>query len=599
LGLVYGAFLTLVGITAGAQASMVSSHFTAVSLQAIVGSDAATVRGFVDDAVRADDLGPVGLSDSRLATLEEGLARLVARDGILRAELRRPDGTIVAANLPGLAGQRPSTGPEFTAAATTGSAAAAILDSADGGAGPGDLGSPTVLRELLPVSAPGGEVLAVVGIWRDAVPILARLDAVRADIVTLTVTAAIAASIVLFLIFRGAQARLSRQAQELVAAASRDPLTGLPNHGTLVSELAERIEQARAAGSRFAIAIVDIDNFRLLNDNHGHDAGDFALQVVADILRHTAPADAVVGRYGPDEFVIIMSTSASDDRSAQALVESGQASLVEWGLQFADTEQLPLTVSAAVGAFPDDGGSVTVLLATIAATLGEAKASGGDTIRVVARGSAARSERISSFDVLQALVFSVDTKDRYTKRHSEDVARYGVFLARRLGHDDGMCATIRTAGLLHDVGKIGVPDDILRKPGRLTAEEYEIVKHHVALGDMIVRDLPNADLVRAAVRNHHERWDGSGYLDHLSGEDIPYIARVLAVGDAFSAMTTTRPYRKAVPVREALRRLGDAAGTQLDERLVSVFIDGIENAKDAPMPGDGRPVALWTPQAVA
>ena len=589
--------MTLVGITAGAQASMVSSHFTAVSLESIVGSDAATVRGLVDAGVTTDDLDPEGPSPARLAALEDRLETLVVRDGILRAEIRRPDGTIIGSSAPGSAGEKPDLGPEFVKAAG-GSADATIVDAAASGAGAGDLGSPTVLREFLPVSAPDGAVLAVVGIWRDAVPILARLDEVRRDIVVVTMTAAAAAAFLLFLIFRSAQNRISRQAAELVAAASRDPLTGLPNHGSLVGLLAERIEDARATATIVPVAIVDIDNFRLLNAHHGHDAGDFVLEVVAEILRQEGPPGIVIGRYGPDEFLLIMPASAEDDGALEAMIEKVRGALVDWGMQFAGTEQLPLTISVGIGSYPADGDSVTALLAMVAATLQEATTSGGDTIRVAGR-QPETSSRAASFDVLQALVFSVDTKDRYTKRHSEDVARYAVFLAGRLGLDDEMCATIRIAGLLHDVGKIGVPDVILRKPGRLTAEEYEIVKHHVVLGDMIVRDLPEADLVRAAVRSHHENWDGSGYVDRLGGEEIPFIARILAVGDTFSAMTTTRPYRKSVGVREALRRLADASGTQLEERLVSIFIDGIENATDAPMPGDGRPLALWTPKAVA
>ena len=116
---------------------------------------------------------------------------------------------------------------------------------------------------------------------------------------------------------------------------------------------------------------------------------------------------------------------------------------------------------------------------------------------------------------------------------------------------------------------------------------------------MIVRDLPEVDLVRAGIRHHHERWDGDGYVDRLAAEEIPLVARILAVGDAFSAMTTTRPYRKALDVREAIHRLEDAAGTQLDERLVLAFVQGLETAADPPMPGDDAPARLWTPRAVA
>jgi HD-GYP domain-containing protein (c-di-GMP phosphodiesterase class II) len=118
----------------------------------------------------------------------------------------------------------------------------------------------------------------------------------------------------------------------------------------------------------------------------------------------------------------------------------------------------------------------------------------------------------------------------------------------------------------------------------------------VVLGDLIVRDLPDVEAIRAGVRHHHERWDGTGYVDRLVGEDIPLIARILAVSDAFSAMTTTRPYRKALEVREALLRLEDAAGTQLDEQLVVAFVHGIENFAGAPLPGMDAP-RLWTPYA--
>jgi putative nucleotidyltransferase with HDIG domain len=213
----------------------------------------------------------------------------------------------------------------------------------------------------------------------------------------------------------------------------------------------------------------------------------------------------------------------------------------------------------------------------------------------VARGPEEEASHPGSFDVFQGLILAVDTKDRYTKRHSEDVARYAVFLARRVGLDEELVRSIHLAGLLHDVGKIGIPDSLLRKPGRLTAEEFDVFKQHVALGDAIVRDVPKVDLVRAGIRHHHERWDGRGYLEGLEGEGIPLIGRVLAVADAFSAMTTSRPYRKALSVEEALKRLGDAAGSQLQEDLVAAFIGGIEVEPDAPLPGDA-PAGIWSPE---
>jgi diguanylate cyclase (GGDEF)-like protein len=408
-----------------------------------------------------------------------------------------------------------------------------------------------------------------------------------------TVSAGLIAAIVLYLVFRSAQGRISRQTRALVDAIDRDTLTGTLNHGALVELVARGIEQARVDDSAIGVALIDIDNFRLLNENYGHDAGDQALLTVVEALRRGLPPDVTFGRYGPDELLIV--APAGSVSTMVEVLERLRSVLVDHALQFAASERLPLTVSAGVCIYPDHADSVTALLTVMALTLQEAKASGGDAIRVAGRSLEAEPE-MRTFDVFQGLIFAVDTKDRYTKQHSEDVARYSVFLAEQLGLAPEVIATIRVAGLLHDVGKIGVPDHILRKPGSLTADEYAIVKQHVALGDLIVRDLPDVDVIRAGVRHHHERWDGDGYLDHLTGEGIPLVARILAVGDAFSAMTTTRPYRKALSLSEALRRLEDAAGTQLDERLVELFVKGIETIDGAPLPGaDVQSLRLWTP----
>ena len=310
--------------------------------------------------------------------------------------------------------------------------------------------------------------------------------------------------------------------------------------------------------------------------------------------RRELPASIARGRYGPDEFLLI--ATASDVGRSGAGLERLRARLVDAALQFEASERLPISVSVGVCTYPEHAASVTELLTVAATTLQEAKASGGDSVRYASPG-AADSGETRTFDVFQGLILAVDTKDRYTKRHSEDVARYGVFLARRLGLDETDIQTVHLAGLLHDVGKIGIPDHILRKPGALTDEEYEIVKQHVALGDTIVRDLPNVDLIRAGVRHHHERWDGKGYLHRLAGEDIPLVARILAVGDTFSAMTTTRPYRKALDIARGAaatrgcRRHAAGRGARRHVRR------GHETDAAAPLPGRDAGASLWTPRA--
>jgi putative nucleotidyltransferase with HDIG domain len=165
----------------------------------------------------------------------------------------------------------------------------------------------------------------------------------------------------------------------------------------------------------------------------------------------------------------------------------------------------------------------------------------------------------------------VDNKDHYTRAHCESTAEYAVMLAQEIGLSPSAQRTLRLAALLHDVGKICIPDDILRKPGELTAEEFAVIKHHVSIAENLIVDVPNAEEVREIARHHHERFDGSGYPDGLRGEEIPFLARVLALADAFSAMTLDRPYRQGLSSDDAYAELQRVAGAQLDPELVKAF----------------------------
>jgi diguanylate cyclase (GGDEF)-like protein/putative nucleotidyltransferase with HDIG domain len=593
--IVYGLFLVIVGVTATAQTVLVSFDYSAASLNATVGSDGATVRTFVRSLLRESDLA-ADVAATRAAAIEAQLAGLLEDGHLVRVEVRGIDGTVLYASEPGLRGMPTDATTESFATAVGGRVEPTFVGAGEAteAAGPA-LAPATVLREYFPLLDASGRTRAVVALWRDGGPLLAQLDSVRTQVVAVTLSGAAIVAILLWLIFRAAQSRITRQTEQLVESTRRDALTGLLNHGALVFELATAIERARDDDRPIGVALVDVDGFRLLNDTHGHQAGDDALhRVAAQITRIEGP-DALVGRYGPDEFLVVC--EGAGVARLEPSIQDLRVALADESLEFDATERLPLTVSAGIATFPVDASSVTELLSAVAVVLAEAKASGGDAVRVAGQ-SPETSAASSSFDVLQGLVFAVDTKDRYTKRHSEDVARYAIFLARRVGLDDAFVETLRIAGLLHDVGKIGIPDAVLRKPGKLTDEEYAIVKQHVALGDSIVRNVTNAEVVRTGVRHHHERWDGKGYLHGLAGEEIPLVARILAIGDAFSAMTTTRPYRKALSIEEALRRLGDAAGTQLDERLVAEFIAGLEHDETAPLPDANVPrIALWAPGA--
>jgi diguanylate cyclase (GGDEF)-like protein len=576
LVLVYAAFLLLIGLTAAALVAVTSGNLSTATLNAVISRDASLIELFVNGTLQSGDVDASGPTPARAAEIERQLTALSAGDGIERIDLRRMDGTVLASDLAGARGQR------VAPAAGGVPSRASVGMSADG----------TAVEESLPIVDASGNALAVVAIRRDAAPLLASLDATRRDVMLVVLAAACVLALLLFGVFRAAQARLTRQQRQLVEATRRDAMTGMLNHGAVVSLLADELEAARVGRTSIGIALVDIDNFRLFNEVHGHAAADEVLGRVADVVREAERDGIRVARYGPDEFLLVR--PGADATQVEASVAAVTAKLASVSVQFGESERLPVTVSVGIGAFPAHAGSVTELLSVAAVAVGEAKAGGGDQVRTARIGE---EERVvaGSFDVLQGLVIAVDTKDRYTKRHSEDVARYAVFLAERLGLDEETRRTIHLAGLLHDIGKIGIPDVILRKPSKLTADEYGMFQQHVALGDAIVRDVPNVELVRSGIRHHHERWDGRGYLEGVAGDEIPLIGRILAVADAFSAMTTTRPYRKALDLVEALKRLGDAAGAQLEERLVAAFIEGIETAPDAPLPGE-EGTRIWRPE---
>ena len=240
---------------------------------------------------------------------------------------------------------------------------------------------------------------------------------------------------------------------------------------------------------------------------------------------------------------------------------------------------LPVGLSVGVALFPAEAPSPQAVLRLADERLLRAKAGTGEGAEA-ARVRAALRDACEGFAVLDALVTAVDARDRYTRRHSEDVLAHGCRLARALGLAGGDLRAAEAAALLLDVGKIGVPDRILRKPGALSAEESAAVRLHPLMGAALVASVPGfgdasgslAGAVRGAVRSRHGRWDGAGHPDGLAGAAIPLLARLLAVVDAYAALTADRPYRKAYGAAEARRILEEGAGSQWDPACVAAFL---------------------------
>lgn len=379
-----------------------------------------------------------------------------------------------------------------------------------------------------------------------------------------------------------------RDSQErLLALIDSDPLTGLDNHRRFQERLDEEAKRCRASGETLTLFIADLDHFQTFNQEHGHVAGDEALKRAASLLRERAilsgmPEQAILSRYGGEEFAALLPgyDLSQAERFAEQFRESVAAAQGGTGL----------TLSVGIAEFGTHSTQAEGLALAAELALSQAKQLGRNRIcqfsSVPGADSTAdpyhlyRSAKDGSLATIQALAAAVDAKDPYTQGHSQRVAEYASELARALALPSDVTELIYTTGTLHDVGKIGVPDAILKKPGRLEPEERTIMETHPVLGEVIVRKVPQLAATLPGVRHHHEAWDGTGYPDRLAGEAIPYIARVLAIADTFDAMTSDRPYRKGLDWNIALDEITKKSGTQFDPELAPAFVELMRPSAD-------------------
>lgn len=369
----------------------------------------------------------------------------------------------------------------------------------------------------------------------------------------------------------GEAVRSNKLVRRLRSLSETDSLTGLANHRKIHEILTLELARAQRYGSRFSMIMLDIDGFKLFNDTHGHLTGDAVLSQTADLLRKQTRAADFVGRYGGDEFLLILPETGT--AGAGALAEKLRTVLAGAPHVTPGGEQIPLYASFGIAAFPEYGRVASELVAVADANLYASKRRGGDAVTGAEDGrSGQHDDGGAAFDLFESLVTAVDNKDRYTRRHSEEVTALALAMAEVLQLSEASQRVVRIAGLLHDVGKIGVPDRVLRKPGRLSEAEHEIIKGHPILGETIIVAIPDLADIRAAVVSHHERYDGGGYPHGLAGDDIPLAGRILAVADTYSAMTTDRPYRKALSRDEAIAEIRTCAGTQFDPDVVAAFM---------------------------
>jgi len=387
---------------------------------------------------------------------------------------------------------------------------------------------------------------------------------------------------------RASLSLLAKRLTEVWTLATVDQLTGVLNRQAILTELEKEIERAARYNHQLSVVMVDLDHFKRLNDSHGHAAGDVMLRQIAEILRTNLRAVDVVGRYGGEEFLVVLPETDVD--AAASLAEKLRRLAGRHVIVMPDGYRASATLSAGVaGGF---GGHLDLesLVRDADNAMYSAKALGRDQVYVfhelednglVRRAAIAPSARSHAIEVgraafgaaTESLTAALDARPGWAGKPSSMIAGAAVELALGLGLPESEIERIRVASLLHDLGKLAIPEAILTKPGELNDPEWRIVSEHPKIGQVILEQAGALRDAATIVLHHHEWYDGRGYPHGLAGEEIPVGARIVAIADAYEAMVAGRPYRDAITHEAAIQELRRHGGMQFDPQLVEAFAD--------------------------
>jgi diguanylate cyclase (GGDEF)-like protein/PAS domain S-box-containing protein/putative nucleotidyltransferase with HDIG domain len=398
------------------------------------------------------------------------------------------------------------------------------------------------------------------------------------------------------------ESRLNEIKDKLESLALKDPLTEIYNFRYFRERLASEFERAKRTLQPLTIVMMDLDYFKSINDTYGHQFGDRVLKQVARFLKAELRTNDVVSRWGGEEFAVIL----PDTNRIDGLAVTNKILELFRTRSFGDvTNVIKLKCSMGVVSYPEDPlFSVEELIDAGEECIYRVKERGGDGVALygheigVAEHNldkmpeedrkrfidsvkqrlsfyAVRSER-SILEAIYSLAKSIELRDRRTKEHCDRMVEYAEKIAQRMGMNEQEVDNVRRAAMLHDIGKLGISDAILLKPGKLTPEEYEIVKKHPVIGADIISVAGFLKDIVPYILCHHEHFDGRGYPRGLKGEEIPLGARIIAVVDVYEALTSDRPYHKAISKDEAIKILKEGLNTQFDARVVKVFLEIVE-----------------------
>lgn len=371
---------------------------------------------------------------------------------------------------------------------------------------------------------------------------------------------------------------VNRKIKKLEFLANIDGVTGVFNHRYFQTRIEEEIQRANETNSTLGMIMIDLDNFKKYNDNFGHKAGDILLSKTSEIFMNEKEKQDIVFRYGGDEFAILLPEACSG-RILSVIERIRNAFDEMYGLEEVFTLPDKVTLSAGYSIYPDLARNKDELIMQSDSALYQAKNMGRNNVQLY-RDIFEDIKVIFDSDEklfigLRALLGTVSAKDKYTLGHSERVMDYAEMIGREMRLDMEKIRLLKIAALLHDIGKVEIPESVLNKNEPLTEEDIKMLQRHPDYSADILEPLSGIELLIDSIKHHHERFDGTGYPSGISGDEIPIEARILCVADSFDAMLSDRPYRKGMRFEEVITELKENAGTQFDPFIIEVFLSAL------------------------